>query len=45
MVKWSAHILDREGSIPSVDEVKFLSTILYYFLSYDNFLCILSCIF
>ena len=24
-----------QGSIPSVDVVKFLSTILYYFLNYD----------
>ena len=32
MVKGLAHILDCEGSIPSVDVVKFLSTILYYFL-------------
>ena len=31
VVKWLAHILDCEGSISSVDVVKFLSAILYYF--------------
>ena len=45
MVKQLAYIRECEGSIPSVDVVKFLSIILYYFLSYDNVLCILPCLF